>query len=75
VQHYPVPGLVPTRGGGQEAVVMHVYIRSQQAGETVLLRGFMFADSLERDWYSLLDGYVCQPDVPREAWPGVRLRW
>ncbi len=25
VQHYPVPGLVPTRGGGQEAVVMHVY--------------------------------------------------
>ncbi len=75
VQHYPVPGLVPMRGGGEEAVVMHVYIRTQQAGETVLLRGFMFADSLERDWYSLLDGYVCQPDVPREAWPGVRLRW
>ena len=54
---------------------MHVYIRSQQAGETVLLRRFMFADSLERDWYSVLDGYVCQPDVPREAWPGERLRW
>ena len=53
---------------------MHVYIRSQQRGSTVAVRGFMFAESAERQWYSYDDGYVCQPDVAQEAWPGITLR-
>lgn len=53
---------------------MHVYMRSQQRGSAVVFRGFMFAESVERDWYSLMDGYVCQPDVPQDAWPGITLR-
>ena len=53
---------------------MHIYMRTRQVEDTALLRGFMFAESREREWYSLLDGYVCQPDVPREAWPGITLR-
>ena len=53
---------------------MHVYICSQPRGDAVVVRGFMFAESMERDWYSLLDGYVCQPDVPQDAWPGITLR-
>ena len=53
---------------------MHVYIRSKQEGDMVIFRGFMFAESLERDWYSLLDGYVCQPDVDKADWPGIALR-
>ena len=51
-----------------------VYIRSLQTADALSFRGFMFAESMERDWYSLLDGYVCQPDVPQEAWPGIALR-
>ncbi|KAK9822188.1 hypothetical protein WJX81_008625 [Elliptochloris bilobata] len=74
VRHYPIPGVLTLRGGEREAVVMHVYIRSQARGDAVVFRGFMFAESMERDWYSLLDGYVCQPDVPQDAWPGITLR-
>jgi hypothetical protein len=51
-----------------------VYIRSLQTADALSFRGFMFAESTERDWYSLMDGYVCQPDVPHEAWPGIALR-
>ena len=25
-------------------------------------------------WVNLQDGYVCQPDVAQDAWPGVVLR-
>ena len=53
---------------------MHVYIRSRRQGKSVEFRGFMFAESVEREWYSWLDGYVCQPDVPQDAWPGIALR-
>ena len=75
VRHYPISGVITIRGGEKEAVLMHVYIRSQQRGDSVVFRGFMFAESVERDWYSLLDGYVCQPDVPKELWPGITLRY
>ncbi len=74
VRHYAIPGVLTIRGGAREAVVMHVYIRSQQQGEAVEFRGFMFAEIVEREWYSWLDGYVCQPDVPRDAWPGITLK-
>lgn len=73
-RHYPIPGVLTLRGGAREAVIMHIYLRSQQRGSVVVFRGFMFAESVERDWYSLFDGYVCQPDVPQEAWPGITLR-
>ena len=49
-------------------------MRSQQRGDAVVFRGFMFAESMQRDWYSLYDGYVCQPDVAQEAWAGIMLR-
>lgn len=53
---------------------MHVYIKSAFRSGKVLLRGFMFAESTERNWYSLLDGYVCQPDVAPESWPRLLVR-
>lgn len=74
MRYYPFPGVLTRRDGEREAVVMHVYIKSQLQGDAMLFRGLMFAESAERDWYSLLDGYVCQPDVPQEAWPGISLR-
>ena len=74
VRHYIFPGLLTVRSGEREAVVMHVYIKSQQQGSTVVVRGFMFAESVERQWYSYEDGYVCQPDISQDAWPGISLR-
>ena len=74
VRHFPIPGVLTLQGGAREAVIMHVYLRSQPRGDVVVFRGFMFAESVERDWYSLLDGYVCQPDVSQDAWPGIVLR-
>lgn len=54
---------------------MHVYIKSlAKGGGKLAFRGVMFAESVERDWYSYLDGYVCQPDVAHEHWPGVFVR-
>lgn len=50
---------------------MHIYIKSAFRRGIVLFRGFMFAESTERNWYSYLDGYVCQPDVAPESWPGL----
>ena len=37
---------------------MHVYLRSQPRGDVVVFRGFMFAESVERDWYSLLVSFI-----------------
>lgn len=53
---------------------MHVYIRSLPRGSMMAVRGFMFAESVERQWYSYDDGYVCQPDVAQEQFPGISLR-
>ena len=73
-RRYAIPGLITVRGGKQEAVVMHVYIRSQWKGGAVEVRGFMFAESMKRGWYTWLDNYVCQANVPQGKWPGITLR-
>lgn len=72
--HYPIPGTLALRDGGKEAVVLHLHVRSQQRGNATIFRGFMFAMSLDRNWFSLDDGYVCQPDIPEDTWPGITLR-
>ena len=74
VRRYAIPGLITVHGGKQEAVVMHVYIRSQWKKGAVEVRGFMFAESIKREWYSWLDNYTCQPNVPQGKWPGITLR-
>ncbi len=51
VRHFPFPGQVQVQNGSKEAVVMHIYIKSAFRRGKVLLRGFMFAESAERDWY------------------------
>lgn len=53
---------------------MHVYIKSAWKRGKVALRGFMFAESAEREWFSYLGGYMCQPDVAQESWPGLFVR-
>ena len=37
--------------------------------------GFMFAESVERLWYSLGETYICQPYFERPAYPGISLRY
>jgi hypothetical protein len=74
VRYYSLPGVLTRRGGAPEDVVMHVYLKSQPRGGVMVLRGFMFAESAEHDWHSLVDGSVCEPDVAPEAWPGITLR-
>ena len=74
VRHFPFSGKVQVQNGSQEAVTMHVYIKSVVAGGRASFRGFMFAESVERDWFSYLDGYVCQPDVAHADWPGIFVR-
>ena len=36
--------------------------------------GFMFAESVERQWVSLKDTYICQPYFEKESYPGILLR-
>ncbi len=74
VRHFAFAGLVQVQNGTREAVLMHVYLKSIVKPGKVAFRGVMFAESVERDWYSLLDGYVCQPDVAHEDWPGIFVR-
>ena len=74
VRHIPFSGKVHVQNGLQEAVTMHVYIKSVISGGRASFRGFMFAESVERDWFSYLDGYVCQPDVAHADWPGIFVR-
>jgi len=74
VRYYSLPGELTRRGGAPEDVVMHVYLKCQPRGGVMVFRGFMFAESAEHDWYSLVRGSVCQPDVAPGAWPGITLR-
>ena len=74
VRHFPFSGKVQVQNGSQEAVTMHVYIKSVVSGGRASFRGFMFAESVERDWFSYLDGYVCQPDVAHADWPSIFVR-
>ena len=72
--HYPIAGTLTLRDGSREAVVLHIHVRRQQRGNATVFRGLMFAVSSDRSWFSLDDGYVCQPDIPKETWPGIVLR-
>ncbi|KAK9833478.1 hypothetical protein WJX81_008427 [Elliptochloris bilobata] len=73
VRHFQLPGKFPS-GTGVEHVIMHVYIKALQTSEGVTFRGFMFAESVERQWYSLEDTYMCQPFFERASYPGIQLR-
>ena len=71
VRHFPIPGVLTLQGGAREAVIMHVYLRSQRRGDAVVFRGFMFAESVERDWYSLLvapQPFGARLPLPLLAW-------
>lgn len=74
MKHFAFAGLVAVQNDSDEAVTMHVYIKSLVEEGKVVFRGVMFAESSERDWWSYLDGYMCQPDVARENWPGLFVR-
>lgn len=74
MRHFPFAGFVQVQNGSKEFVVMHVYIKSAWKRGKVALRGFMFAESAEREWYSYLGGYMCQPDVAQESWPVLFVR-
>ena len=79
VRHFPIPGVLTLQGGAREAVIMHVYLRSQPRGDVVVFRGFMFAESVERDWYSLLVSLSEHCNTSRECcskaiWSRVELQ-
>ena len=74
VYQYEIPGVIELENGAREAVVIHLYLKGLQSGDTVTYRGSMFAESAEWEWYNWGGTGLCQPQITANWWPRVFFR-
>jgi hypothetical protein len=74
VYQYEIPGVIELENGAREAVVIHLYLKGLQTGDTVTFRGSMFAESAEWEWYNWGGTGLCQPQITANWWPRVYFR-
>ena len=74
VYQYEIPGVIELENGAREAVVIHLYLKGLQNGDTVTYRGSMFAESAEWEWYNWGGTGLCQPQITANWWPRVYFR-
>ena len=74
VYQYEIPGVIELENGAREAVVIHLYLKGLQNGDTVTYRGSMFAESAEWEWYNWGGTGLCQPQITANWWPRVFFR-
>lgn len=74
VHQYEIPGVIELESGAREAVVIHLYLKGLQKGDTVTYRGSMFAESAEWEWYNWGGTGLCQPQITANWWPRVFFR-
>ena len=66
VQDFHIPGVIDLSYKGREAVVLHVYLKSLATAQTVRWRGFVFAESIEREYYNYGQTELSQPPLMRD---------
>ena len=61
IAHFVLPGVIPTAVGPAEPVVLHIFIKGIQKGNSVQLRGNLFALSVTEEYFDWVGKEYSQP--------------
>ena len=73
ITHFVLPGVIPKSFGPGEPVILHIFIKGIQKGDSVQLRGNLFALSVTEDHYDWVGKEFSQPPAAIDWRPKLQL--